>query len=64
MEELKPCPCCGSYMVFIESTIVGFTLLYYVRCYGCKHMGDYKDSPHEAEEAWNEVANDGHKGAD
>ena len=61
MDELKPCRKCGSDMVFLESTIVGFTLLYYARCYGCNYMGDYKNRPHEAVEAWNRRADDGRR---
>lgn len=56
-EELKPCRKCGSDKVFIESTIAGFTLLYYARCYECNHMGNYKNRPHEAVEAWNSMFN-------
>ena len=51
-------------MVFLESTIAGFTLLYSARCYGCKYMGNYKNRPHEAVEAWNRRADDGHKNED
>ncbi len=58
MSENIKCPKCGSDKVFIESTIAGFTLLYYVRCYECNHMGDYKNRPDEAVEAWNGRADD------
>lgn len=64
MDELKLCRKCGSDNVFIESTIAGFTLLYYVRCYSCNHMGDYKNRPHEAVKAWNEAVDNGHKSED
>ena len=53
MEELMTCPKCGSNIVFIESTIAGFTLLYYARCYECNHYSGFKRNVHDAIEAWN-----------
>lgn len=63
MAELKPCPFCGSASFFgdrfpelIDHDIVE---LYAVECNGCMARGPAKETPEEAEEAWNRRAEDG-----
>ena len=52
MEELKPCPFCGSDDVVVEETDTSG----YVRCRGCGAEGGLRYSHDEAAAAWNSRA--------
>lgn len=52
MNELKPCPFCGSKKVAYARSFVG---IYMIKCFGCGTIVSFagKEEKDEASEAWN-----------
>ena len=58
MEKLKPCPKCGSDVIFIDS-VMAKGWLFCIRCLACNYTSGFFKKTTDAVDSWNRRVDDG-----